>query len=132
MAISNKDLMAVASIIAACSKAERNKVGAVLVKDNRIISTGYNGTLEGLDNVCEDENGNTKDSVAHAEENAIINAYKNGISDLSNCVLYVTLSPCANCCRLIYQAGIQIVYYKKRYRLPIQDWARNKINFIKI
>lgn len=132
MAISSKEFMFIANAIAFHSKAVRNKVGAVLVKNNRIISTGYNGTLEGLDNICEDEEGNTKDSVVHAEENAIINAYKNGITDLSDCELYVTLSPCANCCKLIYMSGITKVFYRDNYRIKIPYWAKLKIKFTKV
>jgi len=91
-------------------------VGALIVKDKRIISDGYNGTPSGFENVCEDENNTTKPYVLHAEANAITKiARSNNNSDGST--LYVTDSPCVECAKLIIQAGIHRVVYARDYRL---------------
>ena len=98
------------------SYCERRKVGALIVKDKRIISDGYNGTPSGFENVCEDENNQTKPYVLHAEANAITKiARSNNNSDGST--LYVTDSPCVECSKLIIQAGIRRVVYARDYRL---------------
>ena len=88
----------------------------MLVKDNMIISDGYNGTPSGFENVCEDENGVTKPYVLHAEANAITKIAKSGNSS-KGATLYVTASPCIECAKLIIQAGISRVVYKDEYRL---------------
>ena len=122
----------IAEIISKHSKAERKKVGAVLVKNNRIISIGYNGTPSGFDNTCE-ENGITKKEVIHAESNCITKcARSNESSDGSS--LYVTLSPCMECSKLIIQSGIKEVFYKEEYRDTDGIKLLNKanINCIKI
>lgn len=98
------------------SYCERRKVGALLVKDNMIISDGYNGTPSGFENVCEDENNVSKPYVLHAEANAITKiARSNNSSDGST--LYVTASPCMECSKLIIQAGIRRVVYGEEYRI---------------
>lgn len=102
------------------SKALRLKVGAVLVKEDRIISVGYNGTPFGYDNFCEYSdtcNGElkTKPEVVHAEMNCIAFAAKNGIAS-DGATLVVTHSPCFECSKLLLQAGIKEVYYKTQYR----------------
>ena len=98
------------------SYCERRKVGALIVKENMIISDGYNGTPAGFENVCEDEDGNTKPYVLHAEANAITKvARSNNSSD--GATLYVTASPCIECAKLIIQAGIRRVVFKDLYRL---------------
>lgn len=110
------------------SKAKRLKVGAVLVKDDRIISIGYNGTPSGMDNACEyrldhlnllDElvsvEWRTKPEVCHAEMNVIAFAAKNGIST-DGASLVITHSPCFECCKILVQSGIREVYYKDEYR----------------
>jgi dCMP deaminase len=122
----------IAETISKHSKAERKKVGAVLVKNNRIISIGYNGTPSGFDNTCE-ENGITKKEVIHAESNCITKcARSNESSDGSS--LYVTLSPCMECSKLIIQSGIKEVFYKEEYRDTDGIKLLNKanINCIKI
>lgn len=97
------------------SKCNRKKVGALIVKDNNIISYGWNGTPTGIDNCCEDENGNTKQHVLHAEQNALMKLVRTtGNSDGST--MFVTLSPCSTCAVLIKQAGIKTVYYQEEYR----------------
>ena len=98
------------------SYCKSRQVGALIVKDKRIISDGYNGTPSGFENVCEDENNQTKPYVLHAEANAITKiARSNNNSDGST--LYVTDSPCVECSKLIIQAGIRRVVYARDYRL---------------
>jgi dCMP deaminase len=92
----------------------RSKVGAVLVKDGNIISFGYNGTPSGMDNCCERDDV-TLPHVIHAEVNAILKAAKTGNS-VDGSTLYLTLSPCLDCSKLILQSGIKKVVYLNRYR----------------
>ena len=108
--------MAAATAYANLSHAERNKVGAVIVKDNRVISVGYNGMPAGWENVCE-HGATTKREVLHAESNALMFAARTGMAT-NDCDLVVTLSPCFECAKLILQAGIKAVYYKEQYRDP--------------
>ena len=105
-----------ADVWARNSYCKRRKVGALLVKDRTIISDGYNGTPSGFENICEDENGVTKPYVLHAEANAITKVAKSGNSS-EGATLYVTASPCAECAKLIIQAGIRRVVYRDAYRL---------------
>lgn len=98
------------------SYCKRRQVGALLVKDNMIISDGYNGTPSGFENVCEDENGVTKPYVLHAEANAITKIARSGNS-ANGATLYVTASPCLECSKLIIQSGIKRVVYCDDYRL---------------
>jgi len=150
--------MRVALETAKLSYCKRNQVGAVLVKNNRIISCGYNGTVSGHKNVCEDEIEvcpycNSKDVgeyddvsfycntcgkvfpkpkktlvtspfTVHAEMNAIAFAAKAGIST-DGCDMYVTLSPCPDCAKLIVQSGIKRVFYYEEYR------NKDGINFLR-
>jgi len=92
----------------------RSKVGAVLVKDGNIISFGYNGTPAGMDNACE-KNDVTLPHVIHAECNSILKAAKTGNS-VDGSTLYLTLSPCLDCSKLILQSGIKRVVYLNEYR----------------
>ncbi len=92
----------------------RSKVGAVLVRDGNIISFGYNGTPSGMDNHCE-ENGITLNHVIHAEVNAVLKAAKTGNS-VDGSTLYLTLSPCLDCSKVILQSGIKRVVYLTKYR----------------
>lgn len=105
-----------AAVWAKNSYCKRRQVGALIVKDNMIISDGYNGTPSGFENVCEDENGVTKPYVLHAEANAITKVAKSGNSSAGG-TLYVTASPCIECSKLIIQAGIRRVVYRDEYRL---------------
>ena len=98
------------------SYCDRRKVGALIVKDRMIISDGYNGTPVGFENVCEDENGNTKAYVLHAEANAITKVAKSHNSS-QGATLYITDSPCIECAKLIIQAGISRVVYSRKYRI---------------
>lgn len=94
----------------------RRQVGCLVVKDNRIISDGYNGTPAGFENVCEDENNVTKPYVLHAEANAITKLARSN-NNSEGATLYVTDSPCIECSKLIIQAGIRRVVYSRSYRL---------------
>tara|TARA_B100000575_G_scaffold106179_1_gene84567 strand:- start:185 stop:607 length:423 start_codon:yes stop_codon:yes gene_type:complete len=97
------------------SHCHRKKVGALIVKDRMIISDGYNGTPSGFENACEDEDNYTKWYVLHAEANAILKV----AASTQSCVgatLYLTLSPCRECSKLIHQAGIIRVVYSKAYK----------------
>ena len=105
-----------ARIWASNSYCKRRQVGALIVKDNMIISDGYNGTPAGFENVCEDENGVTKPYVLHAEANAITKVARSGNS-AEGATLYVTASPCMECSKPIIQSGISRVVYSEAYRL---------------
>lgn len=107
--------MSLAQQIATASYAERNKVGALLEKDGNIIAFGYNGTPAGFDNKCEIDENTTKPEVLHAESNAIAKCARSTQS-AEGSTLYVTLSPCLECAKLIIQSGIKAVYYKDLYR----------------
>lgn len=112
------------------SKAKRLQVGAVLVKDDRIISIGFNGTPSGADNTCEIDDV-TVPGVCHAELNVIAFAAKNGVST-DNCSMVITDSPCFECSKLIIQSGIKEVYYKREYRdTSSLDFLRENNIFIK-
>lgn len=94
----------------------RRKVGALLVKNQMIISDGYNGTPSGFENTCEDENNVSKPYVLHAEANAITKVARSHNSS-EGATLYVTASPCMECSKLIIQAGIKRVVYGECYRI---------------
>ncbi|CAM1348972.1 CMP deaminase [Tenacibaculum litoreum] len=93
----------------------RKKVGALIVKDRMIISDGYNGTPSGFENYCEDEEGYTKWYVLHAEANAILKV-ASSTQSCKGATLYITLSPCQQCSKLIHQAGIKRVVYASAYK----------------
>ncbi len=105
-----------AKIWAENSYCERKKVGAIIVKNKMIISDGYNGTPSGFENICEDENNNTKPYVLHAEANAITKVAKSGNSS-DGATLYITSSPCLECAKLIIQSGIRRIVFNEKYRL---------------
>ena len=116
--------MDVAKRTSQLSHARRLQVGAIIVKDDRIISIGYNGMPSGWDNNCEDEikwpNGDikfltTKPEVLHAESNAITKLAR-GTESGFNSIMFCTHAPCLNCAKLIYQSGINSVYYRDTYR----------------
>ena len=97
------------------SYCKRKQVGALIVKDRMIISDGFNGTPSGFDNCCEDAIGNTKWEVLHAEANAILKV-ASSTQSAKNATLYITLSPCIQCSKLIHQAGIKRVVYANAYK----------------
>ena len=98
------------------SYCQRRKVGALLVKDQMIISDGYNGTPSGFENCCEDANNVSLPYVLHAEANAITKVARSNNSS-EGATLYVTASPCMECSKLIIQAGIKRVVYGEEYRI---------------
>lgn len=120
--------MDVAERFAKLSTARRLQVGAIVVKDDRIISIGYNGMPSGWDNNCEDETVDnysgrvptvelkTKPEVLHAESNAIAKLARSSESG-EGASIFVTHQPCMECAKLIYQSGIREVYYSQPYRL---------------
>lgn len=108
--------MRMAAIWAENSYCQRRQVGALVVKDNRIISDGYNGTPSGFENVCENDSNVTYPYVLHAEANAITKLARSH-NDSDQSTLYVTDSPCIECAKLIIQAGIKRVVYGRDYRL---------------
>lgn len=96
------------------SYCDRKQVGALIVKDRMIISDGFNGTPTGFENSCEDEEGNTKWYVLHAEANAILKV-ASSTQSCKDSTLYITLSPCRECSKLIHQSGIKRVVYAQAY-----------------
>ena len=97
------------------SYCKRKQVGAIIVKDRMIISDGYNGTPSGFENCCEDEEGLTRWDVLHAEANAILKVARSTQS-CEGATLYITLSPCKECSKLIHQSGIKRIVYQNGYR----------------
>lgn len=97
------------------SSCKRKQVGAIIVKDRMIISDGYNGTPTGFENACEDEEGYTKWYVLHAEANAILKV-ASSTQSCEGATLYITLSPCRECSKLIHQSGINRVVYQVAYK----------------
>lgn len=97
------------------SHCSRKKVGALIVRDGMIISDGYNGTPSGFDNCCENEHGETNWYVLHAEANAILKIARSNNS-ANGATLYITLSPCKECSKLVLQAGIKRVVYINHYK----------------
>jgi|TARA_B100001059_G_scaffold205245_1_gene215172 dCMP deaminase len=97
------------------SYCKRRKVGALIVKDRMIISDGYNGTPSGFENICEDDDNYTKWYVLHAEANAIMKVAASTQST-KGATLYITLSPCKECSKLIHQSGIKRVVYCEEYK----------------
>ncbi|MBP3420517.1 MAG: dCMP deaminase family protein [Marinifilaceae bacterium] len=111
----DKRYLRMAKIWAENSYCERRQVGALLVKDNSIISDGYNGTPSGFENICEGEDGKTKPYVLHAEANAITKVAKSN-NNSNGATIYVTTAPCIECAKLIIQAGIKRVVFSEMYR----------------
>jgi len=118
--------MDIAHIVAKLSRCNRAKVGAIIVKDGNIISFGYNGTPTGFCNECE-ENNVTKDEVIHAEMNAILKAGINA----QGATMYVTMSPCIQCSKIIKQSGLECVIFDNLYR-DTQGLDKLKINYRKL
>ena len=116
--------MKTAFIFAELSTAKRNKVGAIVVKNKRILSIGYNGTPSGWNNECETDSNNTKPEVIHAEANCL-GKLALAHESSKNAVMFITLSPCIECAKLIHITGIKKVYYAEEYR------DSGGINFLK-
>lgn len=111
----DKRYLRMAKIWGENSYCERRQVGALLVKENSIISDGFNGTPSGFENICEDEEGKTKPYVLHAEANAITKVAKSN-NNSNGATIYITTSPCIECAKLIIQAGIKRVVFSEMYR----------------
>lgn len=107
--------MKVAETYSQLSTAKRLQVGAIVVKDNRVISIGYNGMPSGWTNECEDEEYKTKPEVLHAETNAIAKLARTNESG-QDATMFITHAPCLDCAKLIFQSGINTVYYRNSYR----------------
>ena len=103
-----------ARVWAKLSYCKRKQVGALIVKDRMIISDGYNGTPSGFDNCCEDSVGNTQWFVLHAEANAILKL-ASSTQSAKDATLYLTLSPCKECSKLVLQSGIRKIVYLDDY-----------------
>lgn len=118
----------IAQRVAELSSARRLQVGAIIVRDDRIVSLGYNGTPAGWDNNCEiqqpDGSLKTRPEVLHAEMNALMKLARSHESG-NGADLFITHSPCMECAKGIYQAGIRRVYYGRQYR------SREGIDFLK-
>lgn len=112
----DKRYLRMARIWAENSYCQRRKVGALIVKDKSIISDGYNGTPTGFENICEDEDGATKQYVLHAEANALTKV-ASSTNDSTGATIYTTDAPCIECAKLIIQSRIHRVVYAKEYRL---------------
>jgi len=106
------------------SHCQRKQVGAIIVNNRMIISDGYNGTPSGFENPCEDEEGDTKWYVLHAEANAIMKVARS-TNDMSGATLYITLSPCKECSKLIHQSGVKRLVYIEEYK------DRSGLDFLK-
>lgn len=104
-----------ATVWAKLSYCKRKQVGALIVKDRMIISDGYNGTPSGFENKCEDDAGDTQWFVLHAEANAILKL-AGSTQSAKDATLYLTLSPCKECSKLILQAGIKKLVYVDHYK----------------
>lgn len=111
----DKAYLRMAQTWAELSHCERKKVGALIVRDGRIISDGYNGTPAGFPNCCENQQGETEWYVLHAEANAILKVARS-TNDCSGATLFITLSPCKDCSKLVLQAGIKRVVYMTEYK----------------
>ena len=124
-----------AEIWSKLSYCKRKQVGALIVKDRMIISDGYNGTPSGFENICEDENDQTKWYVLHAEANAILKVARSTQS-CEGATLYLTLSPCKECSKLIHQAGITRLVYARKYKddsgLKFLEKAGVKVDFLSL
>ena len=110
--------MNIATEVATRSTCDRKHVGAVIVRNKNILSTGYNGSIKGLPH-CDEVGREMVDGhcirTTHAEANAIVQAAKNGVS-IDNSEIFVTASPCYNCFKLIANSGIKVIYYRELYR----------------
>ncbi len=110
-----KAYMTTAETFGALSSAKRLKVGAIIIRDNRILSIGYNGMPSGWTNICEDDNNATKKEVLHAESNCLMKLARSSESGLG-ADIYITHAPCMECAKLVYGAGISRVFYRTEYK----------------
>ncbi|MDR2384484.1 MAG: dCMP deaminase family protein [Tannerella sp.] len=131
----DKRYLRMAKIWAENSYCKRRQVGALIVKDQMIISDGYNGTPSGFENICEDENNATKPYVLHAEANAITKVAASN-NNSKGSTIYITSSPCIECAKLIIQSGIKRVVYSDKYHtdegIKLLNKAGIEISYIEI
>jgi dCMP deaminase len=122
----NKVYMEMAKLVAQLSYCSKRKVGALIVKDRNIVAYGFNGTVNGMDNVCEGADGKTLSNVVHAEMNAVIKAG----TECNGADMYITLFPCEPCVKLMAQAGIRRVFYFQEHKVDdrIQLYGMNAIH----
>lgn len=124
--------MSLAKLIAEQSYCTRKKVGAIIVTETGGTYLGFNGMPSGMPNICEVDN-KTNPFVIHAEENCLSKMLKEGVSS-KNAKVYVTLSPCIECAKMLYSAGIKEVYYKEKYHdcSHIKVFEEYGMNFIQL
>ncbi len=131
----DKAYMRMAQEWAKLSYCKRKQVGALIIKGRMIISDGFNGAPSGFDNCCEDKDGNTNWYVLHAEANAILKV-ASSTQSCKDSTLYITLSPCKECSKLIHQSGIKRVVYSQAYKdisgLQFLEKAGVKTTYLKI
>ena len=131
----DKRYLRMAAVWAENSYCKRRQVGALIVKDQMIISDGYNGTPSGFENICEDKHNVTKPYVLHAEANAITKVAASSNSS-KGATIYITSAPCIECAKLIIQSGIKRVVYSEKYRVEdgcdLLQRAGIQIDFIQI
>lgn len=111
----DKVMIDTATLFAKQSYCKKLQVGAVATKDGRILITGYNGTVPGTDNCCEDENYKTKNTTIHAEQNLVFYAARKGIS-LEGTTVYITHNPCEQCAKALAASGVAEVVYETYYK----------------
>lgn len=116
----DETMLATAKLFGELSYCEKKKVGALIAKEGRILATGYNGTVSGFDNKCEtydaiEDKLVTSPYVIHAEQNVLMFCAKNGIPT-DGTTMYITLSPCSTCAKLIVQSGIKRVVFLEYYK----------------
>ena len=122
--------ISIAFLISSRSPSNRLKVGSVIVKDNRIISAGYNGYPAGTPHVSIVRNNHEQNAI-HSEQNAVSDAAKRGVS-INNTTIYVTHFPCINCAKTIISSGIKIVKYKEEYKHDVLVGEFFKISGVKV
>jgi dCMP deaminase len=108
----HKTYMQMAKLIAELSYCSKRKVGALIVKDRNIVAYGFNGTVNGMPNICEGADGKTLPNVVHAEMNAVIKAG----TECNGADMYITLFPCEPCVKLMAQSGIKTVFYLQEHK----------------
>lgn len=126
----DKVYMGVAELHASLSYAKRLQVGAAILTENGGLYCGFNGTLPGFTNCCEKEDGTTDESItSHAEQNSLYKMLKEGVS-AKGATIYITHSPCEQCCKMIISSGIKRVVYKTEYRVINGVQILKKANLI--
>ena len=123
--------MDIAVRVAEMSHDKRHKVGCVIVKDGQIISQGWNGMPSGMPNQTRDKDGKTLPEVIHSEANALMKMAKHG-GNCKDATIYCTYSPCWGCAKLLLQAGIKRIVYKRTYDKEALEFLKGKIEYERI